>query len=192
MALSNPFLVTCPGNLIFDCNGPASYPQPTVTGGCGNVTITYNPPVSLLPLGVSTVTATATDGAGATTNVTFTVTRNGILTFDGFYSPVGTEGTDCSKVFKTSELTKLGQNIPIKFKTFCNGVNYSAVPPTYFIEKCTSTLPHPIVKTGTFTLVSSEWHGQFDTGAQGITAGKYVIHVVLQDGTTKQIAVQLK
>lgn len=193
VALSNPLLLDCPNNLVFDCNGPASYPPPTVTGGCGNVTVTYNPPVSSLPLGVSTVTATATDAAGNTATDTFTVTRNGILTFDGFYSPVGTEGTDCSKVFKTSELTKLGQVIPIKFKTFCNSVNYSAVAPTYFIEKCTTALPHPIVvPAGTFTFVSSEWHGQFDTGAQGITSGKYVIHVLLQDGTTKQIAVQLK
>src|SRR5438477_7648390 len=187
VALSNPFLVTFPtSTTVFDCNGPVSYPTPTVTGGCGNVTVIYNPPVSSLPLGNSIVTATATDAAGSTTNVTFTVTRNGIVTFDGFYSPVGTEGTDCSKVFKPSEKTKLGQVIPIKFKTFCNGVSNSSPVPTYEIYKCRNNQIPPLspllVKSGSFTFVANEWHGQFDTGEQGITAGKYIILVKLQDG----------
>ena len=136
-----------------------------------------------------TVTATATDQAGTTATCTFQATRSGALTFDGFYSPIGTEGTDCNKVFKNSEKTRLGQVIPIKFKTFCNGVNYSAASPTYAIERC---IDHKIVKEGTFTFVANEWHGQFDTGEQGITTGVYVVHVVLQDGSTRQIALKLK
>ena len=116
--------------------------------------------------------------------------------FDGFYSPIGAEGTDCSKVFKASEKTRLGQVIPIKFKTFCNGVSYSSPVPTYEIYKCRNNQNPPLapllVKSGPFTFVANEWHGQFDTGEQGISAGKYIILVKLQDGSTRQIAVELK
>ena len=177
-------------DVFFTCAGPAGYPPAQFGGGCGTLTLSYSPPVNSLVFGVPTaVTATVTDQAGNTTNQTFTATRTEALVFEGFFSPVGTEGTGCTKVFKNSELTRLGQVIPIKFRTYCNGVNYSATVPSYMIERCSD---HKIVKTGSFVFVSTEWHGQFDTGEQGITTGVYVIHVLLQDGSTRQVAVKLK
>jgi HYR domain-containing protein len=190
-AKSNPLTITCPSNVVFTCSGPADYPPAQTSGGCGNVTVTYSPSANSLPIGMETlVTATAMDGSTNIATCTFTATRQEGLVFDGFYSPLqGLEGTDCTKVFKNSELTRIGQNIPIKFRTFCNGVNYSATAPTYEIERCSDNM---IVKTNTFDFVSSAWHGQFDTGEQGITVGQYVIHVKLQDGTTRKVAVKLK
>jgi len=191
---SIPLTITCPTEpVVFTCSGPADYPV-TTTGGCGNVTLSFSPPASEIITGAGpvSVTVTATDQAGNTaTCPNFLASRTSNTVFDGFFSPIGTEGTGCDKVFKNSEKTRLGQVIPIKFKTFCNGVSLSSPVPTYFIETCPPG-PVPIV-TGSFVFVSNEWHGQFDTGAQpGITPGQYVIHVVLQDGSTRQIAVFLK
>jgi hypothetical protein len=191
VAKSNPFMITCSSNVVIGCTN-ANYPLPTVSGGCGSVTVAYSPDLESLSNGVPTlVTVTAYDQAGNTNQCSFTATREGSLLFDGFYSPLqGLEGTDCTKVFKNSELIRVGQIVPIKFKTFCNQVTYSATVPTYEIERCSD---HQIIKTGSFVLVSTEWHGQFDTGEQGIAAGEvYVIHVRLQDGSTRQVAVKTK
>jgi hypothetical protein len=191
-AKSNPLTITCPSNVVFTCSGPTDYPV-QISGGCGTVTVTYSPPANSIPLGVTTnVTVTATDEVGTTNQCTFTATRQNALQFDGFYSPLqGRVGTDCSTVFKKSELTSLGQVVPIKFKTLCNGINYSATVPTYEIVRCSDNV---IIKTNTFEFVSNEWHGQFDTGEQGIGigVGQYVIRVKLQDGTIKTVAVKTK
>ena len=189
--------MTCQNPVSFGCldSNPA-YPTPTITGGCetdAQATVSYSIGANALPIGVSTqVTATASvpgDPGSVLATCTFTATRNALV-FDGFYAPLNTEGTDCSKNFKNSELTRLGQVIPIKFKTLCGGISFGGgTPPTYEIESC---IDQSIVKRGTFTFVSNECHAQFNTGEQGVTTGKYVIHVKLQDGNTKKVAVQLK
>src|SRR5262245_2681834 len=190
-AKSNPLILNCPSNVVLGCSNTGY--GVTTSGGCGNVMLTFNPPASSLVIGVPTnVTVTATDEVGTTNQCTFTATRQSVLTISGFDPPLqGREGTDCTKVFKKSELTSLGQVIPIKFKTFCNGINYSGAVPTYEVERCSD---HAIVKTGSFIFVSQEWHAQFDSGEQGIgvTVGQYVIRVILPDGSTQTAAVKFK
>lgn len=76
-----PPSITCPANIVrsADAGACSAIAEFTVTGedNCGSVTITSNPPSgSSFPVGVTTVTATATDASGNTATCSFTVTVN--------------------------------------------------------------------------------------------------------------------
>ena len=77
-----PPAITCPANVVRDndpglCSAVVNYPAPTVTDNCGTATSVCAPASgSVFPVGVTTVTCTATDGAGLTSSCTFTVTVN--------------------------------------------------------------------------------------------------------------------
>jgi hypothetical protein len=81
---TQPPSITCPANVaaVTDqnaCPSPAcqvvNYPAPVVSDNCPGVTFVCNPPAgSCFPLGVTTVTCTATDTSGNTATCSFTVT----------------------------------------------------------------------------------------------------------------------
>lgn len=75
VAKSNPFLITCSASpVVIGACAPVTYPAPQITGGCGKVQYTFDPPVAELPLGVvATVTVTAFDEANDTNTCTFQV-----------------------------------------------------------------------------------------------------------------------
>jgi hypothetical protein len=79
---TQPPTIACPTNVTAmtakTCPAPTtnivSYPPPTVTDNCPGVTTVCNPPSgSVLPIGVTTVTCTATDAVGNTATCSFTV-----------------------------------------------------------------------------------------------------------------------
>jgi hypothetical protein len=74
LALSTPFVVTCPSDVVFQCDQPVVYPLPTVTGGCGQAFASYSPPANSLPIGTTPVTVTVFDQGGNTNTCTFNVT----------------------------------------------------------------------------------------------------------------------
>ena len=78
--LSLPLVIICPPSIVVGCNESFSYP-PVQYAGCGDITITYSPPkltgtfpAGSFPVGVTPVTATATDRDGNSASCTFTVT----------------------------------------------------------------------------------------------------------------------
>ena len=76
---TTPPSLTLPGNVVAEATGPTGaivmYPQATATDDYSTPTIMYTAPSgSLFPLGVTTVTVTATDAANNTSTGTFTVT----------------------------------------------------------------------------------------------------------------------
>lgn len=81
VALSLPLVISCPPGVVVNCQESVTYP-PVQVAGCGEITISYNPPAPIsgsfpagyFPVGVTTVTVTATDSAGDSTNCTFTIT----------------------------------------------------------------------------------------------------------------------
>ena len=81
VALSLPLVIVCPSNIVVGCNQPFSY-APAQYAGCGDIAITYSPAppaggvfsAGAFPVGDTTVTVTATDTHGQSTNCTFTVT----------------------------------------------------------------------------------------------------------------------
>ncbi len=187
-----PALAISCSPVFFGCTDSTfAYPAPTITGGCRNVTVSYVPLASELPLGTTTVTATAADEAGNVATCTFTATRPS-LTFDGFYSPIsGTSnlGDTCSPVLRT---INLGSNIPVKFKTLCNGVSVTTGPhPSLTIAECTAKdVP---LGGGDFQIVANEWHFNWDTTNPTYKKNKvYILTATLQDGTKKEAIVKLK
>lgn len=64
MTKSLPIEIQCPPSHTVECDSEYEYPPVTVTGGCGPLTVSYDPPVSELQLGVNQVTATVTDEVG--------------------------------------------------------------------------------------------------------------------------------
>lgn len=75
LAKSNPIQVTCPAPATVECGQAYHYPDLSVTGGCGNLIVTYSPAESQLQLGANTVTVTATDEQGDSGSCTFIVTK---------------------------------------------------------------------------------------------------------------------
>ena len=78
---SAPTVVNCPSSIIVSagatCTGVATWTAPTVSDNCSGSTIAQTAGLasgSAFPLGVSTITYTATDGAGNTATCSFTVT----------------------------------------------------------------------------------------------------------------------
>lgn len=183
VAKSVPFTVTCPGNLTFGCTDSVAYPPAVVTGGCGNVTVTYSPAPGQLPRGVSTVTATATDEVGNTAQCSFTATRS-VLGFDGFYAPINGTGGSCNSPIRS---INLGSNIPVKFSTTCDGSTFLGGSPTFSIRKCPSL---ETIGGGSFQSVSDIWHFNWDT--TGLSKGTYQLTATLQDGSSQTAYVRLK
>ena len=77
-----PPSITCPNNITVSnannqCGAFVTFPAPTLSDNCSGVTFSYSPASgSFFPVGIHTVTGTATDQAGNTANCNFTVTVN--------------------------------------------------------------------------------------------------------------------
>ena len=71
--------LNCSSNITLTASGPAgavvTFPLATASGGCPPVSVNCVPPSgSLFPIGVTTVTCTATDACGQTVTCSFTIT----------------------------------------------------------------------------------------------------------------------
>ena len=79
---NTPPAITCPANVTTNtdpgtCSAPVTWPMATATDNCGVASVVCNPASgSVFSLGMTTVTCTATDTGGNTTDCTFTVTVN--------------------------------------------------------------------------------------------------------------------
>ena len=182
-------LVNCPDpntpwNLS-SCSSVLMYPTITTSGGCGAVSpVTFNPPASALPPGLSTVTATASDASGAVVSCSFTVQRP-FFTINGFYPPLTSATGSCTAPAVTNNA---GSRVVVKFDLlFCNSPYLSATPiPTLTIRKVVPQTGNPCAFsgnpiTGPFIQgVASQWHFNWNTVKND--AGVFRIDVNLQDG----------
>lgn len=183
VAKSTPLEVVCAGDVTFGCGEPVIYPEVEVNGGCGKVTLSYDPPVDELPPGDALVTVTAMDEAGNVAHCTFMVVRE-VLTFQGFYPPLGGPGGSCSA---PGCQFKVGSKIPVKFMTFCSGSTFLEGSPTLSIRKCGTTQN---VVNARFQMVANQWHYNWET--KGLAKGTYLLTATLQDGTQRGLYVRLK
>jgi hypothetical protein len=78
---TQPPTINCPANIITRTPNPGdisvfvTYPPPTASDNCGSPIVVCSPPSgSQFPLGITTVSCTATDGATSTASCTFTIT----------------------------------------------------------------------------------------------------------------------
>ena len=107
-------VITCPSDVVVNLpmNSTATsmvvnYPAVTATDSCSSsVTVNSTPASgSVFPVGTTTVNATADDGAGHTSNCSFTVTVQ--YNFAGFFQPVDN--------LPTLNVVQAGRAIPVKF-----------------------------------------------------------------------------
>jgi len=81
VAKSLPLVIECPADIVVDCQQPVTFPETVLVGGCGNITVAFNPPypeggsypAGIFPVGTTPVTVTATDKDGNSTSCTFNV-----------------------------------------------------------------------------------------------------------------------
>ena len=106
--------ISCPANVVVNLpmNSTATsmvvnYPAVTATDSCSSsVTVNSTPASgSVFPVGTTTVNATADDGAGHTSNCSFTVTVQ--YNFAGFFQPVDN--------LPVLNIVQAGRAIPVKF-----------------------------------------------------------------------------
>jgi hypothetical protein len=197
--------IQCPPNVTVGCSTellvPVTFPAPQASDTCGTVTVISSPASgSSFPIGVTTVTNTATDACGNTTTCYFTVTRAG-LGFTGFLPPIG--GADATGGSFTDPLQafKLGSTIPIKFQAFCGGspvvtgihtlqaIKYSSMTTA---ETAIDATPTDAATTGNqFRLTDSEWHFNLSTKS-GFSKGIWKLVVTLSDGSQHEVWIEIK
>jgi DNA-binding beta-propeller fold protein YncE len=106
--------ISCPSDVVvtLPLNSSATsmvvdYPSVTATDSCSSsVTVNSTPASgSVFPVGTTTVNATADDGAGHTSNCSFTVTVQ--YNFAGFFPPVAN--------LPALNIVQAGKGIPVKF-----------------------------------------------------------------------------
>jgi len=106
--------ISCPSNVVVNLpmNSTATsmvvnYPAVTATDSCSSSVAVNSTPASgsVFPVGTTTVTATADDGAGHTSECSFTVTVQ--YNFAGFFPPVAN--------LPAVNLVQAGRAIPVKF-----------------------------------------------------------------------------
>jgi hypothetical protein len=106
--------ISCPADVVVSLpmNSTATsmvvnYPDVTATDSCSSsVTVNSTPASgSVFPVGTTTVNATADDGAGHTSNCSFTVTVQ--YNFAGFFPPVAN--------LPTLNVVQAGRGVPVKF-----------------------------------------------------------------------------
>ena len=132
---TQPPSITCPPNQtgVTDQNTCPSagclivnFPPPVATDNCPGVVVVCNPPAgSCFPIGVTTVTCTATDTSGNTATCSFTVT---------IFDVVLQDDSDPSIILLWNSIT--GQ-----YRFCCKGITFTGVG-TSTIKGCIFTLEH--------------------------------------------------
>jgi subtilisin-like proprotein convertase family protein len=131
---TQPPTITCPANVtaVTDQNCAAAacqtvtFPAPVASDNCPGVTVVCNPPAgSCFPIGVTTVTCTATDASGNTATCSFTIS-----TFDVALQ----DDSDPSIILLWNSLTGA-------YRFCCNGITFTGVGKST-IQGCVFTLQH--------------------------------------------------
>jgi hypothetical protein len=131
---TQPPTITCPANVtaVTDQNCAAAacqvvtFPAPTASDNCPGVTVVCNPPSgSCVPIGVTTVTCTATDASGNTATCSFTIS-----TFDVALQ----DDSNPSIILLWNSLTGA-------YRFCCNGTTFTGIGKST-IQGCVFTLQH--------------------------------------------------
>ncbi len=153
------------------------------------------------PVGITTVTCTATDASGNSSTRSFTVTR-AALGFAGFLAPIGGADATGGSFASPVRTFKNGSTIPVKFTASCDGapvltgvhrlqaVKYASA--TTGDEPIDAT-PQDTASTGNqFRLADSQWHFNLDTKGTGMSVGIWQLIATLSDGSQHHVWIALK
>ena len=143
---ATPPAVSCPANIVVSLplnttstGTTVNYQAPTATDNCSAPTVTTNPDSgSVFPVGTTTISATAMDGAGGESACNFTVTV--MYNFLGFFEPVDNP--------PFVNMANAGSAIPVKFSLSGNkGLNiFAAGYPVSQQIACVSGAPLDVIE----------------------------------------------
>jgi len=146
-----PVMANCPVNIISPTT-VVSWTEPTFTDNCGAISISStHSPGSTFSTGLTTVTFTATDGSGNTTNCSFTVT---VLPATYVVTISGTQEVLCNSS-KTGSLTATPTG--------------GRAPYTYLWSNGKKTATISLLGAGTYTVTVTDSHGETTTATHTIT-----------------------
>jgi hypothetical protein len=169
-----------------------TYAAPTATDLVdGSVAASCDTPSgSVFPLGVTTVTCTATDQAGNTGTETFTVTVT--AAWSGVLQPVNADG---------SSLFKLGSTVPVKFQLTGASAGISDLAARLYLQRlgaaATGTSLEAIstssATTGNlFRYDATSGQYVFNLSTKPLSTGTYQLRIDLGDGVTRVVNISLK
>ncbi|MBI5384505.1 MAG: HYR domain-containing protein [Verrucomicrobia bacterium] len=198
--------IVCPANITLpaspDLTTPVTFAA-TATDNCAPApTITCSPSSgSGFPVGVTTVTCTATDASGNTAQCFFTVTRPS-LSFVGFLSPIGGADATGGGYANPVRTFKLKSTIPVKFTASCNGAPVMAgvhrLQAVKHTNETTEEEPIDVAPQGNattgnaFRYADGQWLFNLDTQATGLSVGIWELIAILSDGSEHSVWIQLK
>jgi hypothetical protein len=146
---------------IGQCGTPVTLTPPVAMDAViGPVIGTTTSPLTYTNLGTNTVVWTFNDGNGNTSTATQKVIVTG-LTFQGFYSPVGTaNNTVNNPVTRTA-----GASFPLKWDMLCGTTPLSGgTPPTVDIQKVLTKVPLTLGSPSRLTAdFLNDWHINWPT-----------------------------
>jgi len=203
---AEPPTIICPADIALGCSidllVPALFTVSAYDNCDAQPTVICNPASgSGFPVGVTTVTATATDEAGNTSTCAFNVTR-APLGFSGFLPPIGGADETGGTFAEPLRTFKLGSTIPVKFAASCGGgpvttgvhrlqvVKYSDATNS---DEPIDASPQDTATTGNqFRLTDGQWHFNLDTQSTGMTKGIWQLVATLSDGSQHWAWIQVK
>ena len=174
-------------------NGAAvSYPAPTaadivdgaVAASCDKAS------GSVFPLGVTTVTCTATDAAGNTGTQRFTVTVT--AAWSGILQPVNTDG---------SSIFKLGSTVPVKFQLTGASAGITNLPAQLYLQRLGTAATGGTIEaistsnatTGNlFRYDATAGQYIFNLSTKTLSSGTYQLRLDLGDGVQRVVNISLK
>ena len=169
-----------------------TYTAPTATDLVdGSVAASCDKPSgSVFPLGVTTVTCTATDQAGNTGTETFTVTVT--AAWSGILQPVNSDG---------SSIFKLGSTVPVKFQLTGASAGITDLAARLYLQRTGAAPTGGVLEaistssatTGNlFRYDATSGQYVFNLSTKTLSVGTYQLRVDLGDGVTRTVNISLK
>lgn len=172
------------------------------TDGNGDASFSVVLPGSV-PVG-STITATATDPAGNTSEFSAcsSAAARAPLDFAGFLAPVGGADTTGGSFAIPVGTFKSGSTIPVKFMAWCDGVLVTTgVHKLQAVKYASATMAGELIDatsrdsatTGNqFRWAGDQWHFSLDTRATGLSSGIWQLIATLSDASQHRVWIQVK
>lgn len=195
IADSTPPVITTPGNLTAEATSSrganVTYADPTaIDDVSGSVPVSCDHHSGdLFPLGITTVTCTATDAAGNAASAAFTVTVD--YSWSNALTPINADG---------SSIFKLGSTVPVKFQLTGASAGITDATATVSYAKVSSGIAGSVYEavstsagtTGNlFRYDATSGQYIFNWSTKGLDPGTYQISIVLGDGVTRSVQVSL-
>jgi len=196
---TTPPSITCPADISLDGkDNPVVNYEATVSDVVDPTPrVVYSPASgSTFPIGVTTVTVTATDASGNTSTCSFRVGRaeHGKFKFKGFLDPISGANTTGGSPASPVATFKYGATIPVSFTLTQDSQPVTTGVQTFQMSPYDSKKGHKknAVISGNFRYEKGQWQYNLQTKHPKIEKGIWQLTSILSDGTQYNAWIKLK